>query len=534
VSYPQTLYLLQLLSLFSLVIVVSHLYDNKRKGSVIFFYSLIIVSSFLALNGILEFSNRQYSLKDLHLFEPFDLPSLSASLFLLIAPLTLINFLIIPVGKVMKIIFFICLTLLVFAWFLSATYLIFLPFVLFFSLLTYLLWTKNKIMIKHNLTFLLLIILLGMATIPNILSSFGGLKIPKVVSFYQNGIYFQDNSDSFRLAAIAINKYFWFGIGPENFGPFYRQNLVKPWVWADYIQSSLLQSFIEKGFIGAVLETALLVYIFLICLKGLTFAIQKKDIPKATFAFTTASFIIVSLTNPASHVFPMMIIFFIFFSTLLPEERAVRINRKLVYLTVIFLFFVSSLILFDSLLLRSAQNSMVTRNNNTSANLLKFLESRPTFLLNPKVLIWHSATSVSEKRDSEATTLLQKAKVVSSFDPEIDYQIAAIVYREGKIEEAAKLLEEMTGKYQYLPPKYYLTLAKIALEENGTSRAIFWLNKAVFFYPLGLDTNTNMTKIKLSLLDSTNYLNPLSEIYYLLYDLTGSQIYLNSLVKLIY
>lgn len=520
--------------LFFLVILGVNIFRNKK----IFLNTLFVlltIASFWALCGILEFASRVNTQKNLSLFEPFHWPSLASSFFLLIFPYTLVLFLKEKSRGVKKMFLFASLFLVTTAWILSQSYLIILflvtpviLFLFFFSLKQY----EKKEIIKNKAKEIILLVFLIGVTLPNLLPSFGGRYIPKEIALFQEKIFFQDKNDVWRFSAESIKEHFWQGIGLGNFGLAYRQNIIKPWAWSDFSSNELLQTFVETGFFGFIAQLALFLYLFIICFRRMKSSLNDKSLLFFSISLSIISFLVINFNDFSFRIFPILIVFFILVATQFNSEKTIKIKTKSASLLILPIIFIAIWAFSDSMLLRMSQKSLTNKTYQKSEIILNWLSQRPTVFLNPKVLIWQSALELEKGQPQKALEHLKTAKALDPYNQEINYQMAALTYRQGKIEEAKQILEEKLKENPFLPPKYYLSLAKINFETNNNPLALQWLRKASYSFPVA--NKESFSTNRLSILQNNSYLSSLWDTYSYLYDLTRNKNYLLSLSLLFF
>lgn len=534
-KFQATLQIIKLINIFCLVILGVNIFQNK-KAFLNTSFILPLIGSFWALCGILEFTGRVKPEKVLSLFEPFHWPTLSASFFLLIFPLALILFLNEKKGGVKKIILFASLFFITVAWILSRSYLtIFL--LITFALLVFFFYVTTKQpggnrIIKYKSREILLFLLLIGVVIPNLLPSFGGRQIPKEIALFQDKIFFQDKNDVWRFSTQSIKDHFWQGIGPGNFGLVYRQNIIKPWTWSDFASNELLHAFVETGLLGFTAQLLIFLYLGFVCFKQIGSSLISKNLPVFAISLSTILFLFINLNNFSFQIFPITITFFTLVASLLTQEKKVTLKPKFASFLILPLIFFAFWIFSDSNLLRIGQKSIVKKNYPKSEKILNWLSRRPTLFLNPRVFVWFSAWHLDNHQPQKAIEYLKKAKIINPYNQEIDYQIAAIIYRQERIGDAKKILEEKLESNPFLPPKYYSSLAKLNLEMDDEPTALLWLKKASNLFPI-LPT-TSSSQVKLSILENNKYLASLWEIYFYLYGLTHDTTYLEVLNNLNY
>lgn len=522
----------KLLSIYLLVILATNIFRADKKTLPFIFFPLVFVAAIFALMGILEFSGRISPQKVLPLIVPFYWPTISASFFLLITPLTLSYFLLVK-NYILKKILFACLFFLITAWILSQSYQLFMIAILTFSSGFYL-WlikkrkdAKVQDVIRNIAIFILLIIVI----LPNLFTSFGGNRIPKEIASNQDQFFFFDRADVIRFSFESIKKYIFSGIGPGNFGPVYSTQQTQPWTWSNYAGSEPLQTLVETGILGLVSLCLLYFYLYFLFIKKFI-SVHKADFFTIIISLSALFLLTINLFDIPIRIFPIALIFYLFTAFLLQKEEKLIISTKKSAFLMLPIFFLAFVVFSDALFLNLSQRYLLNKRYQESSYFLNYLSKRPKIILNPKVLIWRSALFLDEDLSDKALEELQK---FASFYPDnldVDYQIAAIIYKKGDKDRAVQILEREISKNPYSGPKYYLTLSKIALENEDHSRANFWLKKGISIYPI--DTKTKNSYVLLSILDAINYLSPVQELYLTLFESTDDHTLFNSLIRFIY
>jgi len=320
----------------------------------------------------------------------------------------------------------------------------------------------------------------------------------------------------------------WKGVGIGNFGGKYRQNKINAWIYSKYASNELLQTLVEKGIPGLITTLLLFSYIIFISLKGiLTFA-KNKDITDFAVSLSVLIFLIINLVDFPLRIFPIELCFFLFFSSLLAKKKLVVLPKKIFYLFFIPFFLVSTILFKDNLDLRSGKKAFAKGEFERSEKIFKTYIVGPKIIINPESLYWLAAIQVEKDQGELAIEYLNKAKMLDCFNEESDYEIAKIKYQKNELDEAAKILFSSIEKNYFLPPKYYWTYVKILLEKNRNNEALDLLKQAEKIYL----SNPNLLNEKKSVLEETDFLSDLKEIYFLLFKLTNDKNYLVSLFSI--
>ena len=151
-------------------------------------------------------------------------------------------------------------------------------------------------------------------------------------------------------------------------------------------------------------------------------------------------------------------------------------------------------------------------------------------MLDPKIFYWLSAAELELGNNQGAIERLEKAQKLEPFNPEIDYQIAAILYRRQDLDKAKNILEKKIAENGFLPPKYFLSLAEISLERENQQEAFHWLDRGSKLFPFNPDLA--MSAVKTNILQHNGYLFSLRGIYFHLYQISQEPYYLNILLNL--
>lgn len=527
--FTTILAIIKLASLGQIVILGFNLFKN-RKNYRRLFLGLILIGAFLAFIGICEYTSRHQEEKYLSLLLPFYWPSLAATFFLLIFPLTLIIFLKEKGKNLRKIFLFLSLFLITSAWILSKA---FLEYLFLITLTLFIFFFKKADSInnkKRQAINLFLLILLSVVILPNFFPSFGFGRLPSSIISYQDKIFFMDRNDIWRFSKQIIRKNPWWGIGPGNFAAVYRQTLEIPWTWADFANNEILQASVETGLIGALVQFILFLYLGITCFNKIkrSFLINQPSL--AAISISVFLFFLINFNHFSFQIFPLVSLAFLFLSIILVSEKAIMLKPK-IFLIFTLPFFLASLLLFsDALLLKKGQFLFNQEDYQASERIFNFLLSRPKSLLNHQSLVWLSAIQIEKGEVDQALTYLEKFKILSPYNQEIDYQITQILYKQGDIKSARNYLEEKIETYSFLPPKYYFTVANLYLEENQILSAIEWLKKGIGIYPL-LQEKSNPP---VSLLLAKGHHLALWKIYLTLFELTRNPEYLPALAFLVY
>ncbi|HUV43185.1 MAG TPA: O-antigen ligase family protein [Patescibacteria group bacterium] len=516
-SFTATLKLSEVLGIFLLVIVGINFFSKTN-----FFLQtlnvLIFLGSLATLDGIFEFTSRSKAAKILPLFEPFHWPNLAASFMVLIFPLTLVLFLKSGVKSYKKIFLFSSLFLLACAWILSQTYIVVFILIIIFLFLAYVWSTKNipQSWRRQRKGAILLFLLLAV-TLPNLLPSFSFRSIPDSIGLFQDSLFFQERADIWRFSAESIKNNLWQGIGPGNFGPVYRQNLIKPWVWADYASNEPLQTGVETGLFGFLTQLALFIYLAIVAIRKILSFVKEKEPLSLAVALSVLIFLILSFTNSSLRVFPLQIIFFLLVSFLMKDVSVWQIRKgslSLIILPFVFLFF---LFFLDSLNLRRGQRAFLERDYPQAEKILLAASQKPLFFLNPKSFYYLATLKLETEQPQEAIFFLERLRVIDPLNLEIDYQIAEINYSQYQLVEAEEILSQALKRNPFLPPKYYLGLYKAQFEQGKEQESLKALIEVKKNYPL----ETEVYQRGQYILSATNYLPALVESTNLLYQLTG-------------
>lgn len=525
IKYPVTIEVIKALVVFLLVILGNNFFQLK-KGSRKIFLLLIFVSAFWAFSGIVEYTSRR-QIDGKSLWEPFHWPSLAASFFLLIFPLNLSLFLV-QKKKLTQIILFISLFFIITAWILSHHYLLILGTAGFLITVAHFL-SQGKISLSKQLKPLLLICFLLITILPNLSVSFGPNLVPRPIALFQNKIFFQNKTNLFQYAWKIFRQNPWWGIGPGNFGQAYLHQQTQPWDWSEFLSNELFQTLAEMGIVGFIAQLALFYYLAKLALKKIFLFKKQKELIGFSIAFSTFTFLIINFNDFSYRIFPIQLAFFLLVSFLLSQTSQFKITSKLFYFPTIFLLISSFFLLFDGYLLRIGQVSLQKKNYQRSEQILNRLSQRPEFLLNPRSLFWLSAVALEKNEPSQAINHLLQAKKINPFNDETDYQIAAILHRQGKIEEAKLILEQKIKEDRFFPPKYYLNLAKINLEQGKQKEALRLLQKTTQYFTLPPKYQENPNT--LIVLNHNKMLPGIHQAYLLLYEVTNNQNYLLSLLS---
>lgn len=495
---------------------------------------ILLLTVFLSLAGIVEFTGRSLSQKFLPLFEPFHYPSITASFFFLTLPFALTCFLSNSKSHLHKILSFISLALNIIVITLTNQYLFLLIISLSMGLTVYFrrkTKTGHPTLYKQNVINLLLLSTLLIFLLPNVYYSFGPSKVPKGILLKQDQYYFFDYRDNLSFAVKIFQKHPIFGIGTGNWGKIYRLNLQTPWVWSDYANNEIIQSLVENGIVGAAGFLVLFLYIFFLSFKILIQTWRKQEFFSFQISLALASFLILILFNPSFRIFPVLLVFY-FLVCLIIKDRGFHIIRgRIVYIPVSIMLFFSLVILMDNIFLQWGKKYVSANQYGKAGQILTYLTHRPDFFVNPLVYQWRAALNLAQAKPHEAIGNLRKAFLLERYNQEAEYQLALIYFLAGNKTETKQILEKLADNLQFLPPKYYHILAKIALEENDQSRAIYWYKKAILFYPVSAVSKPNT--YTLALLGSIDYLDYLQSSYLGLYEFTHDDFYYHRLTLLL-
>lgn len=534
-SFFSLIELIKSIGLLFFVLLSINLFKKDKSFITTTAYWILVWTAFWSLAGIVEFSGRTSHQKDIALVEPFHFPSISSSFFLLTLPLALKSFLSHTRNHIRKILSFIYLTLIIIAVTLTGKYLVLFFLNLAIGVAVYyqmVAKTCQQFINKRLLLNLLLLLILLIFTLPNLYYSFGTVAIPKDILLKQDQYYFYDFKDSLRFISTTFMKNPLSGIGTGNYGKLYRLNLAKPWIWSDYANSEIFQSLVENGILG--LSAFLLLYLYFtsVSLKTLSESWQDKLFFHFQISLALLSLLFLILINPSFRIFPVLMVFFLIFSMLLANEHIFMVNKKIIYFSVCVVLFLSLLILSDNVILQMGKKNVVAGRYKRAKEILTFLTKRPDSFINPKVYYWLATLNLALEEKDIAIENLQRASILEPYNLELIYQKTYINFTLGNISEAKETLYQLTEKYLYLPPKYYTTLAQIALDENDQSRAISWYRKMAFFYPVSLISKPS--HYSNSLLDAIDFLSPLQSTYLSLYELLQDKYYYHRLLLLLY
>lgn len=532
-AFLSTLEILRLFDLYFLVVLSFNIFKIDRKVFLSSFVPTVSICALLSLFGILEFTGRISPQKMFPLTFPFDWPELAASIFILMIPPSLYYFSVDKKENKVKSLCYICLFLLLTALFLSQRFIILgvgqIVFICFFYILINRKKTNHS---RQNILNFAILSLFVVTLLPNLYSSFGGAKISKEISMYHSNYFFLNKNDTFRFSKEITAKNLFLGIGPGLFEPVYRNNLIIPWTWSKYAGNEFMQTFTETGILGVIIESALLTYLVFISIRKISQSIYDKDLLSISLSISIITFIILQFFTFSIRIFPISIVFYFIMSFILPTNDIFLINKKIVSNILIGLLFIHILLFSDSIIFNLAKRYLSAGDYNKANSLLSWILQRPKVFLNPNVLIWNSGLKLMLGDNKSALDYLKSFQKSEEYNPEGNYQIAALIYKAGDRNMAEKYLEEGINKNPFVPPKYYSTAAKIALEDKNVSRAISWLKKGTTAYPQY--QNPNLNYLFLSIIDSIDYLAPVQNIYFQLFDLTNDQTYLNSLIKFTY
>ncbi|OGG26975.1 hypothetical protein A2960_02400 [Candidatus Gottesmanbacteria bacterium RIFCSPLOWO2_01_FULL_39_12b] len=532
-QFATILQLSKLLGIYTMIVLIFNLNNDKNSFSKKVLNIICLIGSWWALMGILEFTGRTRTQKDFPLFEPFHWPEIAASFYLLIIPTSVYYFITSTKKFLFKIFAFISSYLIINALLLTQKYLV-ITLSLFVMITGFIFIrlrnTAKKIDRGGDFKEIVLLIILSLVILPNLYFSFGGNKIPKSIALFQDQYFFYERGDVYRFAKSILPKHFLFGIGTDNFGSAYRQNLVKPWVWSDFASNELLQTAIETGILGLLSETILFIYIAITLFKKIRTSWLQNDVFKFFSTLTLIIFLILSFYNASFRVFPVLLVFFIIFTHLTNRENVLKLYFRNIRVPIFILLFLSFLVFTDASILQLTKRYVMKGQYRKGEVLLNFLKEQPPLLINPKTFVWASSINLANGKHIQAFDNLSSMLKLEPYNLELKYQMASLNFASGKTKQAEEFLETQLVLNPYLPPKYYLNLAKIALDHDDKSRAIIWLDKAILIYPV----TTIPSSLFLAQLESTGYLDDLQQIYFYLYELTDDQSSLNSLIKLIY
>ena len=513
--------LLEIIKYFGLfLLVVLEINILKKEGNKflrIIFSILILVGTFWALSGILEFSSRIRQLKHFFLSEPFHWNSLAACFFLLIYPFIFTLFAKEKKKGIKKTLLFICLFLIIKAWLLTRSFIFLLFFITFGGIIISFLNQKLKdpVFLKQKLEeFFILILLLG-ASLPNINASFGSKIPPPQISSFQEKFIFREKKDIWRFSSEIIPNNLWWGIGAGNFEAIYRLNAIKPWTWSGFSLNEPLQTLVEQGIGSFLTQCLLFFYLLPIVFKNNLKAIKKKKLEEWGISASIIAFLVINLVNlPAIRIFPLAIIFFTVISVFLSEEKTVKIKTSFFNVIMVFFLFFSLVFFINSFLLITGQKYFAKGNYKESEKILNWLTKEPQYFLNPRSLIWLSACKLEKGEGQQAFFLLKKAQILDPYNQDIPYEIASYLYKQGKLNEALEILEKEITKNPFLHPKYYYSLGMIHLEKQNTILALNYFRQADKNFPV---SSHLISRIGLPFLENQKYSRYLREIYLHLY-----------------
>lgn len=518
-SFAESMEIIKFVGLYLLITVGYNLFPEKVSLSRVVGF-LIIAGLFWALAGIVEYTGRDRTILNLGLFEPFHWPTLATSFFLLILPINLAYYLKNNLSLKNKFFFFFTLSFLLIALFMSTTeiHLIVIGFLLVFL---------TAIRLKPQKEKLERIVYLGLllsVSLPNLLPSFGEQKINSEVALFQEKVFFQDTNDAFRFSVNSIQKNFWWGIGPGTFALSYQVNLKQPWTWGDYAPNELIQTFVETGVFSFIVESILVLYILILCLRKIRMSFEKKDLITLSFATSILLFILQNSNNFSFRIFPIQIILFIILPVVLIQTSYFILNKKVLGIILLPILGISFFLFNDGLKLRSAIRSFSKSDDHNAEKVFYDLTNRPKYLLNPNSFYWLSTSFLVDNQPEEAISSLKTAHLLEPYNQELNYQIAKTLYLNKQINEAKAILLDSTKNNPFVSPKYYLALANIFIEENNKEMSEQILKEAGKAYPV----NSPKYQKGRIILNQTEFFSSLRQIYFSLYKLTGNLDYLTA------
>ena len=543
-TYQTTIECIKILSYLSIVVLGSNIFRRNETSFQNLTFIFCFPAGFLALIGLLEYTSRFPSQKTIALLEPFHWPSLAAGFFMLITP-NILTLYLDSKKNLPKIIIFMCLSLLLLAWFLTTENILYILLILGLIIFNYFFnskkpdlgtnnisknnWKLTRILIMRDL---LLVLLVLSVILPNIMLSFGSNKLPKEITLYLNQYLFFDKEDVGRFSFESIKSHFFTGIGAGNFGMNYRSNLIKPWTWSDFASNELIQTFVEVGITGFIAQLILFGYLIFLSIKRSLISYRNRNFFSFGIAITCTFFIVRNLTTFSLRVFPLTILFFLFLGYILKEETVRILKPKSSYFLAVPLVLILFIVIMDGILFKYSQKMIFYKNISSGTKILSWLSQRPTFLLNPKLYLWLSAINIEKKERDQAISNLKNIYMQEPLNQEIDYQIAKLLYSDQKLNEAQTILENYIYKNMFASPKYYLALSKINSEKNNIALSQYWLKRASLVYPMNL--NIRLSSVGLAVLDTTDYLPSIQNIYYSLFEFSKNNYYSSILQTLLY
>lgn len=513
---------LGIIKLSDFYLIVLYLYNVKNINLNKFFYIFSIIAGILSLWGITDYSGRIHSDFPKFLFEPFHWPIFSATFFLLAGPVTFSLFLNNKKNNIKNAALFISLIFIIIANYLSKSYFIFLLISFLFITAVYVKQNLEKEILREKLFQIIISILILLALLPNIGSSFGSNSINSASAKFQEKVIFLNKEEITKFAKEVLKNSPFFGVGLGNFENEFYFWQKKPWSFSSYANSEIVQTLIETGVVGATGEIILFSYILYISVK----VIFKKNKILLPIAFSVSCFSILCCVNFSFRIFPIAIIFFVLFSTLIINKGkffVIRMN-KLAFVVVPFIL-LSLLLTFDSIILRKSQRLIIGGYYQTADYWLDWLEKRPKFILNPRTLITKASLLLGQKNYRESIKYLAKAKSINKVaSDEIDYQIASIESQNKLLNDPNLIIENKIKEGRYIPLKYYYTYAKsMAINQNSEAAANYLKDIIPEISPKDkfIDNPYN-----LEVMSQTDDLLSLKELLKLTYQLTKDSKYL--------
>lgn len=240
-------------------------------------------------------------------------------------------------------------------------------------------------------------------------------------------------------------------------------------------------------------------------------------------------FLVVGLFSFSYQVFSILVLFAFLSATALEKEKTIEVRGRKVYGILVPLFFLSSTLLINSMILQQGRRLFVGKRPLQSQQKLQFILMEPQFLISPAVYTWLAATAVEQNNYSDAYTYLALREKSGDSSAEMTYQKALLLYKMGKLDESLNLLEKRIKRNPYASPKFYMTLSNLYTEKNDLPQSAYWLYRASHFFPI----SDSISGFEILLLDSTGYLNPLQSLYYKLYNISSNTKYFNTAFSLI-
>lgn len=522
VKFLASMEIIKVITVFLLVILGVNFFRQKKIQQNIF-WTLILTGAFWAFSGIIEYTGRKSIASGKILFEPFHWPSLTAGFFLLALPVTLSFFFFPMKQRYKKAVLFCSLFFIISAWILSRSYLFLLGGIVF-SITIFHFQSQKK-----NIKELVLLCILLAFILPNLSVSFGPNSMPNAAAAFQNKIFFQNKQHLYRFARQTIQEHLWWGIGPGNFLQAYLQQQTQPWDWSDFLSNELVQTLTETGLITFLAQTALFFYLFLLAAKKFFLFKKQKGLIGLAVSFSVLAFLIINLNDFSFRIFPIQLTFFLLVSFLLTDVTHIKTKSKFSLFPIMILVLISSFFLTDGYFLRIGQKKFLQKKYSQSEKILNWLNQRPKPFLNPRVLFWLSALALEKGSSDQAISYLSQVKKINPYNDEIDYQIAASIYRQGNLDQSKTILEQKLEENRFLPPKYYLNLAKINLEQENKEEALKLFKKLIEDFSLPIRYENKQAF--LAILEQAKYLSSIQAALFHLHDLTLDPQYLTLFKK---